>query len=189
MRDRLAVDQSAIAAATAPSHSPQVEDGLTKTFFARESSAFGRIVDALSNGSSSCQRTTLVQISRPVREKNASDRALGWGIIKPAHCPCIRATGQKCKVASERRAIREDSSVSRVPGGALSVNTVARSRDTSMPPQVDQLHVRGSRRRQLPSLVSRLKKIDMFVHNSLHIGRNMRFEPKTVWTAMNGQAW
>ena len=39
MRDRLAVNNRAIAAATAPSHSPQVEDGLTKTFFARVSSA------------------------------------------------------------------------------------------------------------------------------------------------------
>jgi hypothetical protein len=46
-------------------------------------------------------------------------------------------------------------------------------------------YIRGSSRRQLPSLVSRLKKIDMFVHDSLHTGRNMRFELKTVWPAMH----
>jgi Methyltransferase domain len=46
-------------------------------------------------------------------------------------------------------------------------------------------YVRGSSRRQLPSLVSRLEKVDMFVHDSLHTGRNMRFELKTVWPAMH----
>lgn len=45
-------------------------------------------------------------------------------------------------------------------------------------------YVRGSSRRQLPSLVSRLDKIDMFVHDSLHTARNMRFELRTVWPAM-----
>jgi hypothetical protein len=47
-------------------------------------------------------------------------------------------------------------------------------------------YIRGSSRSQLPSLVSRLKKIDMFVHDSLHTGRNMRFELNTVWPAMHG---
>ena len=47
-------------------------------------------------------------------------------------------------------------------------------------------YVRGSSRRRLPSLVSRLGKIDMFVHDSLHTGRNMRFEMRTVWPAMRG---
>ncbi len=46
-------------------------------------------------------------------------------------------------------------------------------------------YVRGSSRRELPSLVCRLNKIDMFVHDSLHTGRNMRFELKTVWPAMH----
>ena len=46
-------------------------------------------------------------------------------------------------------------------------------------------YVRGSSRKQLPSLVSRLEKVDMFVHDSLHTARNMRFELRTVWPAMD----
>jgi hypothetical protein len=46
-------------------------------------------------------------------------------------------------------------------------------------------YVRGSSRQQLPPLVSRLEKVDMFVHDSLHTARNMRFEMRTVWPAMD----
>jgi hypothetical protein len=46
-------------------------------------------------------------------------------------------------------------------------------------------YIRGSSRSQLPSLVSRLGKVDMFVHDSLHTARNMRFELRTVWPAMD----
>ncbi len=46
-------------------------------------------------------------------------------------------------------------------------------------------YVRGSSRHRLPSLVSSLQRIDMFVHDSLHTGRNMRFELRTVWPAMH----
>ncbi len=45
-------------------------------------------------------------------------------------------------------------------------------------------YVRGSSRRQLPSLVSRLGSVNLFVHDSLHTGRNMRFELATIWPAM-----
>ena len=45
-------------------------------------------------------------------------------------------------------------------------------------------YVRGSSRRQLPSLVSRLENVNLFVHDSLHTARNMRFELRTVWPAM-----
>jgi hypothetical protein len=47
-------------------------------------------------------------------------------------------------------------------------------------------YVRGSSRRRLPSLVSSLKNVDLFVHDSLHSGRNIRFELRTVWPAMHG---
>ncbi len=47
-------------------------------------------------------------------------------------------------------------------------------------------YVRGSSRHRLPSLISRLQEIDMFVHDSLHTRRNMRFELRTVWPAMHG---
>jgi hypothetical protein len=36
------------------------------------------------------------------------------------------------------------------------------------------------------SLVSRLQEIDMFVHDSLHTRRTMRFELRTVWPATRG---
>lgn len=47
-------------------------------------------------------------------------------------------------------------------------------------------YVRGSSRRRLPSLVSDLESVDLFVHDSLHTGRNMQFELRTVWPAMHG---
>jgi hypothetical protein len=37
-------------------------------------------------------------------------------------------------------------------------------------------YVRGSSRRRLPGLISRLGTIDLFVHDSLHSARNVRFE-------------
>ena len=45
-------------------------------------------------------------------------------------------------------------------------------------------YVRGSSRRQLPSLVSHLEHVNLFVHDSLHTARNMGFELRTVWPAM-----
>ena len=36
-----------------------------------------------------------------------------------------------------------------------------------------------------PALVSCLERVDMFVHDSLHTARNMRFELRTVWPAMD----
>jgi hypothetical protein len=47
-------------------------------------------------------------------------------------------------------------------------------------------YVRGSSRRRLPSLIAELGHIDLFVHDSLHTGRNMRFEMETVWPALRG---
>ncbi len=46
-------------------------------------------------------------------------------------------------------------------------------------------YVRGSSRKQLQPLLSRLEKVDMFVHDSLHTARNMRFELRAVWPAIN----
>jgi hypothetical protein len=45
-------------------------------------------------------------------------------------------------------------------------------------------YVRGSSRRQLPALLSHLGEIDMFVHDSLHTNRNMRFEMRLAWSAL-----
>jgi hypothetical protein len=46
------------------------------------------------------------------------------------------------------------------------------------------MYVRGSSRRRLPELVTQLGPIGVFVHDSLHTARNMRFEMKTVWPAL-----
>lgn len=43
---------------------------------------------------------------------------------------------------------------------------------------------RGTSRRLLGPLVERLRSIDMFVHDSQHTYRNMRFEFETVWSAL-----
>ena len=45
-------------------------------------------------------------------------------------------------------------------------------------------YIRGSSRRQLRPLVAQLGTVDLFVHDSLHTERNMRFEMKTVWPAL-----
>lgn len=42
----------------------------------------------------------------------------------------------------------------------------------------------GPSRRHLPELVAKLGSIDVFVHDSLHTGRNVRFELEEVWHAI-----
>ena len=58
---------------------------------------------------------------------------------------------------------------------AAAVSTACRDRWT---------YVRGSSRRRPAALVSSRNGIDMFVHDSLHTGRNIRFELRTVWPAL-----
>jgi len=45
-------------------------------------------------------------------------------------------------------------------------------------------YVEGTSRDRLPRLVDDLGQIDLFVHDSLHTGRNVRFELDTVWPAL-----
>jgi hypothetical protein len=45
-------------------------------------------------------------------------------------------------------------------------------------------YVSGTSRQRLPHLLSELGKIDLFVHDSLHTGRNTRFELDTAWPAI-----
>lgn len=45
-------------------------------------------------------------------------------------------------------------------------------------------YVPGASRRRLPSLVGELAQVDLFVHDSLHTGRNVRFELEEVWPAL-----
>jgi SAM-dependent methyltransferase len=42
----------------------------------------------------------------------------------------------------------------------------------------------GTSRERLPGLVRKLKRVDLFVHDSLHTARNMGFELDTVWPAL-----
>jgi Methyltransferase domain len=42
----------------------------------------------------------------------------------------------------------------------------------------------GSSRQLLPGLISRLGEIDIFVHDSLHTGRNVRFEMDRAWAVL-----
>ena len=44
--------------------------------------------------------------------------------------------------------------------------------------------LRGSSRRLLPGLVAGLPSIDLFVHDSMHTTRNVRFELDVVWPAL-----
>ena len=44
--------------------------------------------------------------------------------------------------------------------------------------------LRGSSRRLLPALISDLGQLDLFVHDSMHTTRNLRFELELVWPAL-----
>lgn len=45
-------------------------------------------------------------------------------------------------------------------------------------------YIRGSSRRRLPPLLARLGQIDLFIHDSLHSERNVRFELDRAWAAL-----
>ena len=57
---------------------------------------------------------------------------------------------------------------------------------SSLPPAiaVDKrwFYAWGSSRRRLPAVLSQLGQIDLFVHDSLHSERNVRFEIDLAWT-------
>ena len=44
--------------------------------------------------------------------------------------------------------------------------------------------IRGSSRRRLPKLLSNLGEIDLFIHDSLHTERKVRFEMECGWAAL-----
>jgi methyltransferase family protein len=46
-------------------------------------------------------------------------------------------------------------------------------------------YVRGSSRRRLPGLLAELGKIDLFIHDSRHSQRNVLFELRHAWSALN----
>ena len=45
-------------------------------------------------------------------------------------------------------------------------------------------YIKGSSRRRLPELLSQLGQIDLFIHDSLHSERNVRFELDRAWAAV-----
>jgi predicted O-methyltransferase YrrM len=45
-------------------------------------------------------------------------------------------------------------------------------------------YLRGSSRLRLPALLSKVGRIDMFIHDSLHSERNVRFELDLAWSAL-----
>jgi hypothetical protein len=45
-------------------------------------------------------------------------------------------------------------------------------------------YVPGTARQQLPRLLDELTEIDVFIHDSLHTGRNQMFELESAWSAM-----
>lgn len=46
-------------------------------------------------------------------------------------------------------------------------------------------YIKGSSRRRLPKLLSRVGEIDLFIHDSLHSERNVLFELNRAWTALS----
>lgn len=46
-------------------------------------------------------------------------------------------------------------------------------------------YIAGSSRQHLPELLSRVSSVDLFVHDSLHSERNVRFELDSIWKKLN----
>ena len=46
-------------------------------------------------------------------------------------------------------------------------------------------YIKGSSRRRLPALLSRIGQIDLFIHDSLHSERNVLFELDRAWAALS----
>lgn len=95
---------------------------------------------------------------------------------------------------------------SRVLLEALERNGVGQLWSIDLPPQFDDLteardriipptlrtrwrFLEGSSRRVLPGLLDRLGWIDVFVHDSAHTERNMRFEMTHAWPALRSGGW
>jgi len=45
-------------------------------------------------------------------------------------------------------------------------------------------YIKGSSRRRLPALLSKLGQVDLFIHDSLHTERNVRFELVQAWAVL-----
>ena len=45
-------------------------------------------------------------------------------------------------------------------------------------------YIRGSNRQRLPELLSKLGRVDLFMHDTLHSERNARFEVDSAWHVM-----
>jgi hypothetical protein len=45
-------------------------------------------------------------------------------------------------------------------------------------------YIKGSSRRRLPGLLAELDQIDLFVHDSMHTARNVRFELDHAWDSL-----
>lgn len=45
-------------------------------------------------------------------------------------------------------------------------------------------YVQGTSRERLPQLLAELRELDLFVHDSLHTGRNTRFELESAWAVL-----
>ena len=45
-------------------------------------------------------------------------------------------------------------------------------------------YLKGSSRRRLPGLLAQLGEIDLFIHDSMHTARNLRFELERAWASL-----
>lgn len=123
---------------------------------------------------------------------NDADSALAralWCIVRHLNCSQVVETGvahgftSRCILeALERNGDGQLSSIDRPP---LDPDTRARI-GIAVPPHLRCRWnlIAGSSRRCLPALLSRLGTIDLFIHDSLHTERNVRFELDRAWAAL-----
>jgi len=110
-----------------------------------------------------------------------------WCLVRHLRPRCVVETGvgrgltsRLALEAMERNGLGHLSSIDQPPAlapalrrqTAIAVPSALRGRWT---------YVRGSSRRRLPAVVRDLEMVDLFIHDSMHTGRNVVFELETTW--------
>jgi hypothetical protein len=108
---------------------------------------------------------------RHMRPKKVVETGVGHGVTSRFILEALRLNGEGALWSIDLPPMDREMR-SRV---GLAVGTELRERWTL---------IKGSSRRRLPKLLSNLGEIDLFIHDSLHTERNVRFEMDRGWAAL-----
>jgi hypothetical protein len=111
-------------------------------------------------------------LARHLRPRTVIETGVGRGLTSAALLRALRQNGAGHLWSIDLPPLAEHE-LSSQTGAAV---TAAHAGDWSL--------LRGSSRRTLPALVRTLNTVDLFVHDSMHTGRNVNFELAQVWPAL-----